>query len=203
MHESSAAGFDKYARMRSESAMGKNKHHGVVVFFTGLPGSGKSTVAKALSELLEARGRSVTLLDGDVVREHLSNELSFSRKDRNTNIKRIGFVAGEIARHGGIALCAAIAPYAESRSYNRALIQKLGTYIEVYMKTPLVVCEKRDVKGHYKRARAGLLKNFTGIDDPYEEPQNADLVIETTKMSPEESAEEVYRALINRGVIST
>lgn len=183
--------------------MGKEKRSGAVVFFTGLSGAGKSTIAQILSHLLhEKHDRNVTILDGDIVRQHLSNELGFSREDRNTNIKRIGFVAGEIAKHGGIALCAAIAPYEESSSANRALIQQNGIYLEVFVKTPLAVCEERDVKGHYKKARAGALNNFTGIDDPYEEPKNADLVIETIKMSPEEAAEGVYRMLMNRGIIS-
>jgi adenylyl-sulfate kinase len=184
--------------------MKKENHSGAVVFFTGLSGAGKSTIAQILSRLLsERQDRSVSILDGDVVRQHLSNELGFSREDRNTNIRRIGFVAGEIAKHGGIALCATIAPYAESRDDNRILIERRqGTYLEVFVKTPLAVCEERDVKGHYKKVRAGVLNNFTGIDDPYEEPKSADLVIETTKMLPEEAAEEVYRMLMNHGVIS-
>jgi sulfate adenylyltransferase len=183
--------------------MEKNNHRGAVVFFTGLSGSGKSTIAQTLVKLLEKQERSVTLLDGDVVRQHLSNELGFSREDRNTNIRRIGFVAGEIVKHGGIAICAAIAPYQESRDRNRQLIEKTGTYLEIFVKAPLSVCEQRDTKGLYKKARAGFLKNFTGIDDPYEEPKNADLVIETTKMLPEEAAEEVYEILMSREIIST
>ena len=192
----------RYTRLKMY--MEKEKFPGAVVFFTGLSGAGKSTIAQILCHLLlERQGRSVSILDGDIVRQHLSNELGFSRKDRNTNIRRIGFVAGEIAKHGGIALCAAIAPYAESRDSNRNLIQQQGTYLEVFVKTPLSVCEERDVKGHYKKVRAGLLKNFTGINDPYEEPKNADLIIETTNMLPEEAAEKVYRMLMSRGVIST
>ena len=183
--------------------MKKGKRPGAVVFFTGLSGAGKSTIAQILCRLLlERQDRSVSILDGDIIRKHLSNELGFSREDRNTNIRRIGFVAGEIAKHGGIALCAAIAPYAESRDENRTTIEQEGMYFEIFVKTSLAVCEERDVKGHYEKARAGVLSNFTGIDDPYEEPKGADLVIETTKMSPEEAAEEVYKMLMDRGVIS-
>ncbi len=185
------------------SAVEKEKRRGVTIFFTGLSGAGKSTVAHILKQLLlERQNRSITLLDGDVVRQNLSKGLGFSREDRNTNIERIGFVAGEIARHGGIAICAAIAPYQESRDRNRQLIEQFGTYLEIFIKTPLSVCEQRDTKGLYEKARAGLLKNFTGIDDPYEEPSSADLVIETTKMLPEEAAEKVYRILMDRGIIS-
>lgn len=193
-------GFLGYTRLKVD--MKKEKRQGVVVFFTGLSGAGKSTIAQILSRLLEKQGRNVTLLDGDMVRQYLSNELGYSREDRNTNVKRIGFVAGEIAKHGGIAICAAIAPYAEARDDNRARIERLGTYFEIFIKTPIDICEERDVKGHYKQARAGLLKNFTGIDDPYEEPKSADLVIETTKMSSEEAAEKVYQMLVSHDIIS-
>lgn len=183
-------------------AVEKEKRRGVTIFLTGLSGAGKSTIAHILERLLlERQNRSVTLLDGDVVRQHLSKGLGFSREDRNTNIERIGFVASEIVKHGGITICAAIAPYQESRDRNRQLIEETGTYLEIFVKAPLSVCEQRDTKGLYKKARAGFLKNFTGIDDPYEEPKNADLVIETTKMLPEEAAEEVYRILTDQGII--
>ena len=142
----------------------------------------------------------MTLLDGDLVRQHLSNELGYSREDRNINIKRIGFVASEVAKHGGIALCAAIAPYAESRAQARALTEPHGTFLEIFVNTPLAVCEERDVKGHYAKARAGQMKNFTGIDDPYEESASPDLVIDTLTLSSSEAAEEVYRVLVGLNI---
>jgi sulfate adenylyltransferase len=180
----------------------KEKSHGAVIFFTGLSGAGKSTVAHILyQKLLESSDRSVTLLDGDVVRLHLSKGLGFSKEDRNTNIERIGFVAGEIAKAGGIAICAAIAPYKEAREKNRRRISREGTYIEVYVSTPEAVCETRDTKGLYKKARQGLLKNFTGVNDPYEAPENAELTIETTDVNPEVSAQTVVAYLAERGLL--
>ncbi|HTR18359.1 MAG TPA: bifunctional sulfate adenylyltransferase/adenylylsulfate kinase [Candidatus Paceibacterota bacterium] len=183
-------------------AVRKEKRRGGTIFFTGLSGAGKSTIAHVLyHKLLERQERSVTLLDGDVVRQNLSRGLGFSREDRNANIERIGFVAGEISKHGGIAICAAIAPYREPRDNNRRRIEKVGQYIEVYVKAPLEVCELRDTKGLYAKARAGLLPHFTGIDDPYETPEHPELVLDTTALSAEESAEKVYDLLCERGLI--
>lgn len=176
---------------------------GFTVFFTGLSGSGKSTLAKVLqAKLLEADGRNVTLLDGDIVRKNLSSELGFSREHRDLNIRRIGFVAAEITKSGGIALCAPIAPYSRTRKENRDLIGRYGGYVLVYVSTPLEVCEARDRKGLYARARAGLIQEFTGISDPYEPPDDADVVIDTTDLTPEEAAQEVYLFLEKEGYLA-
>jgi sulfate adenylyltransferase len=157
------------------------RERGLVVLFTGLSGSGKSTLAELLAEHLKERaGRTVTLLDGDVVRRMLSSGLGFSRPDRDLNVRRIGFVAAEIARHGGVAVCAPIAPYAESRAAVRELVEPLGDLVMVHVSTPLEECERRDVKGLYAKARAGLVEHFTGVTDTYEEPLDADLRIDTT-----------------------
>jgi sulfate adenylyltransferase len=175
---------------------------GFTVFFTGLSGSGKSTVAKVLrTKLLEAGGRSVTLLDGDIVRKNLSSELGFSKEHRDLNIQRIGFVASEITKGGGIALCAPIAPYAHTRRYNRELISQHGGYVLVYLSTPIEVCEARDRKGLYAKARAGIVKDFTGVSDPYEIPTDADVVLDTSDISPEEAAQLVYLYLEKEGYI--
>ena len=165
---------------------------GLTIFFTGLSGSGKSTVAKILlSRFLETGGRPVTLLDGDIVRRHLSSELGFSRKDRDTNIRRIGFVASEITKNGGIAICAPIAPYDSIRKEVRALVSSVGGFVLVFVDAPLRTCELRDRKGLYAKARAGEIPTFTGISDPYEAPRDAELVLKTEKLLPEESAQEV------------
>jgi len=175
---------------------------GFTVFFTGLSGSGKSTIANVLrTKLLEAGGRSVTLLDGDIVRRNLSSELGFSKEHRDLNILRIGFVASEITKGGGIALCAPIAPYAHVRKQNRDLISQQGGYVLVYVSTPLEVCERRDRKGLYAKAKAGIIKEFTGVSDPYEVPDDADVVIDTTDITPEESAQQVYLFLEKEGFI--
>lgn len=175
---------------------------GAVIFFTGLSGSGKSSIAGLLlAKLMESGSRSVTLLDGDLVRRHLSSELGFSREDRNTNILRIGYVAGEIARHGGLAICAPIAPYADVRRQLREQIAEKGHFIEVYVKTPLAECEKRDRKGLYAKARQGLIKEFTGISDPYEVPENPDLVLDTLALSPAAAAEKVLQKLAETGLL--
>jgi sulfate adenylyltransferase len=158
---------------------------GRVVFFTGLSGSGKSTIARSLTGRLVDR-HPVTLLDGDVVRTHLSRGLGFSREDRDTNIRRIGWVAAEVAKHGGIAVCAPIAPYDETRRWVRRTVEAAAgaeSFVLVWVSTPLDVCEARDVKGLYARARAGEIPGFTGIDDPYEPPDDADVVIDTSTMS--------------------
>jgi sulfate adenylyltransferase len=153
-----------------------------VVFFTGLSGSGKSTLARALVDALVEDGRrSVTMLDGDLVRRMLSAGLGFSRADRDLNIRRIGWVAAEVARHGGVAVCAPIAPYAATRSAVRREVEAVGDFLLVHVATPLEVCEQRDRKGLYARARAGLIPHFTGISDPYEAPTDADLVLDTSR----------------------
>jgi sulfate adenylyltransferase len=175
---------------------------GFTVFFTGLSGSGKSTIANALLvKLLEMGGRPVTLLDGDIVRQNLSSELGFSKEHRDLNIMRIGFVASEITKNGGIALCAPIAPYASVRQHNRDLIEPLGGYILVHVATPLEVCEQRDRKGLYAKARAGIIPEFTGISDPYEEPLDADMVIDTTDIDPDEAANQIILYLESQGYI--
>ena len=166
---------------------------GFTVFFTGLSGSGKSTLANGLLiKLLENGNKPVTLLDGDIVRTHLSSELGFSKEHRSLNVKRIGYVASEITKNGGIAICAPIAPYEKDRSYNRNLISKLGGYIEIHVSTSLEKCEERDVKGLYKLARKGVVKEFTGVSDPYEAPQDAELVIDSSDVDPEKLVEKIY-----------
>jgi len=175
---------------------------GFTLFLTGLSGAGKSTLAKALYvKFLEMSERPVTLLDGDVVRKNLSSELSFTRDHRNLNVTRIGFVASEITKNGGIAICAPIAPYEESRSAVRKLVSRFGGFIEIYMATPLSVCEQRDRKGMYAKARAGLMKGVTGIDDPYIPPVNPELAIDTTNKSPAEAAQEVMLFLAEQSYI--
>jgi len=176
---------------------------GLTVFFTGLSGSGKSTVANALRvKLLEIGGRGVTLLDGDLVRTNLSSELGFSKEHRDLNIRRIGFVASEITRAGGVAICAPIAPYDVVRHEVREMIQACGGFILVHVSTPLEVCEARDRKGMYAKARAGIIKEFTGISDPYEEPKDADVVIDTSNITPSEATREVLLYLERQGYIS-
>ncbi len=176
---------------------------GFTVFFTGLSGSGKSTVANVLRvKLLERGGRSVTLLDGDLVRRNLSSELGFSKEHRNLNIQRIGFVASEITKGGGVAVCAPIAPYDSVRQENRRLINEVGGYILVHIATPLEVCEQRDRKGLYAKARAGIIKEFTGISDPYEEPEDADLRIDTADITPEEAADQIMAHLVAEGYLT-
>jgi adenylyl-sulfate kinase len=151
---------------------------GCTIFLTGLSGAGKTTIARALKAELEARGRTVTLLDGDEIRQQLSQELGFSRDDRNLHVRRVAYVAAEITRHGGVAICALIAPYDEARRQARAMVERAGRFVLVHVATPLDVCESRDVKGLYKRARGGLVRQFTGVSDPYEPPADADLVLD-------------------------
>ena len=173
---------------------------GACIWFTGLSGAGKSTTAEVLAVLLQEHGRTVTLLDGDVIRTHLSNGLGFSKEDRDTNIRRIGFVASEIARHGGIAICAAISPYLATRNDVRSMVGG-GRFIEVYVDTPIEICEARDTKGLYASARRGDLKGFTGIDDPYEEPLNPEIRLTTTDRTSEENARQVIAYLANSGLV--
>ncbi|MFI0482441.1 adenylyl-sulfate kinase [Actinomadura sp. 9N215] len=173
---------------------------GITVFFTGLSGSGKSTVARGLADaLVERGGRTVTLLDGDVVRRMLSSGLTFSRADRDLNIRRIGFVAAEITRHGGTAICAPIAPYAATRAEVRRMVSAVGDFILVHVATPLEECERRDRKGLYAKARAGVIPEFTGISDPYEEPADADLTLDTSRMTPDEAVAKVLDLLVGGG----
>ena len=173
---------------------------GVCVWFTGLSGAGKSTTAEILTELLLEHGRQVTLLDGDVVRTHLSKGLGFSKEDRDTNIRRIGFVASELVRHGGIAICAAVSPYRATRNDVRNMV---GTdhFIEVFIDTPLEVCEQRDAKGIYTQARRGEIKHFTGIDDPYEVPLAPEITLYTINFSAEKNANLILRYLVGHGFV--
>jgi sulfate adenylyltransferase len=183
-------------------SVARDEKKGFTVFFTGLSGSGKTTLAHFLAAKLSVDfNRKVSLLDGDVVREHLSKGLGFSREDRITNITRIGFVAGEITRHGGIAICSAIAPYEDARLYNRNYISAWGNYIEIYLKTPLEVCEQRDKKGLYKKARKGLLKNFTGISDPYEVPVDPELILDTNAETAEACVQKIIEYLVLKKLV--
>ena len=175
---------------------------GVTIFFTGLSGSGKSTIANVLiTKFLEMGGRPVTLLDGDLVRKNLSSELGFSKEHRDINIRRIGYVASEITKNGGIAICAPIAPYDSVRRQVREMIEPVGGFVLVHVATPVEVCEQRDRKGLYAKARAGIIKEFTGISDPYEVPPNAEVVINTADLSPEEAAQEIILHLEQQGFI--
>lgn len=173
---------------------------GFCIWFTGLPSAGKSTIAEIVTEFLVSEGRTVTLLDGDVVRNHLSRGLGFSKEDRDTNILRIGFVASEIVRHNGIAVCAAVSPYEETREAVRAMMPD-GQFILVYVATPARVCQKRDVKGLYKKARRGEIKGFTGVDDPYEIPKKADITVKTVGEKAEKSAGKIIRYLEKKGFV--
>jgi len=187
------------AKILSEAFVAQHRQ-GFCVWFTGLPLSGKSTIAEILTVLLMERGRQVTLLDGDVVRTHLSKGLGFSKEDRDTNILRIGFVAAEIVHHNGAVICAAVSPYRAARNQARAMVGE-DRFILVYVNTPLEVCEQRDRKGLYARARRGELKGVTGIDDPYEEPEAPDIVLNTVKNSPEDNAHEVLSYLVKGGFL--
>ena len=173
---------------------------GFCLWFTGLSGSGKSTTAEILIVKLLEHGRQVTALDGDVVRTHLSKGLGFSKEDRDTNIRRIGYVAAEISRHGGGVICAAVSPYRATRNECRAMVGS-QQFIEIFVDTPLEVCEGRDTKGMYKQAREGKIKNFTGIDDPYERPLNPELVIDTVNYSAEQNADRILNYLVEGGFV--
>ena len=180
----------------------KTLRQGFTLFFTGLSGAGKSTLAQVVyARLRESEARPVTLLDGDAVRKHLSSELGFSREHRDTNVLRQGFVASLITGHGGIALCAPIAPYAHTRTRVRSMVEEHGDFIEIHVATPLEVCESRDRKGLYARARAGLIRNFTGVSDPYETPANPEIVIDTTLQSANEAADKIVAYLVSRGYL--
>jgi sulfate adenylyltransferase len=173
---------------------------GVCIWFTGLSGSGKSTTAEVLTQLLLEHGRQVTVLDGDVVRTHLSKGLGFSKEDRDVNIRRIGYVAGELVRHGGTVVCAAVSPYRATRNDVRAMVGS-DHFVEIFVDTPIEVCEQRDVKGMYAKARRGEIKDFTGIDDPYEAPDHAELVLDTVANTPEQNAHVIVNYLIDKGLI--
>jgi sulfate adenylyltransferase len=172
---------------------------GFCIWFTGLSGSGKSTTAEILTSLLLERGRQITLLDGDVVRTHLSKGLGFSPEDRDTNILRIGFVAGEISRHGGAVICAAISPYRATRNEARKMVGE--NFIEVFVDTPIEVCEQRDVKGLYARARRGQITGFTGVDDPYEAPADPEITLDTVSNDPLANARKIIEYLETQGLI--
>ena len=185
-----------------EKAYPPPRRQGVTLFLTGLSGAGKSTIASILyAKFLELGDRPVTLLDGDIVRHNLSSELSFSKEHRDINVRRIGFVASEITKNRGIAICAPIAPYAVTRREIRAAIEPHGGFIEVHVATPIEVCEQRDRKGMYAKARAGLIKGFTGVDDPYEVPEQPELAIDTTNLTPIEAVQEILLYLGQRGYI--
>ncbi len=171
---------------------------GVCLWFTGLSGAGKSTTAEVLTVLLLEHGRQVTVLDGDVVRTHLSKGLGFSKEDRDVNIRRIGFVAAELVRHGGIAVCAAVSPYRATREDVRAMVGK-DRFVEIFVDTPIEVCEGRDVKGMYAKARRGEITGFTGIDDPYEAPVNPEITLDTVANTPEENAQRIVAYLVEHG----
>ncbi len=175
------------------------RNDGFTIWMTGLSGAGKSTLADAIEQRLKIYGHDIEVLDGDVVRTHLSKGLGFSREDRNTNIKRIAFVCNLLTRHGVINIAAAISPYREAREWAR---NEIGRFVEVYVKCPLEVCSQRDVKGLYKQVSEGKLKGFTGVDDPYEEPEHPDLVIETNKETIEESVNRIFAKLEELGYLS-
>ena len=176
---------------------------GITIFFTGLSGSGKSTLANALLiKFLEEGNRPVTLLDGDLIRQHLSSELGFSKEHRSINVKRIGYVASEITKNRGIAICAPIAPYESDRNFNKELISQYGGYIEVFVSTPLDICEERDSKGLYALARKGVIKEFTGISDPYEQPENPDIIIDSSAEDPEILIEKIINKIKSLGYMN-
>ncbi|MEJ7712611.1 MAG: adenylyl-sulfate kinase [Pyrinomonadaceae bacterium] len=175
-------------------------HQGVCIWLTGLSGAGKSTTAEILTVLLLEHGRQVTLLDGDVVRTHLSKGLGFSKEDQDINIRRIGFVSSEIVRHGGVVICAAVSPYRATRNDVRNIVGK-DRFVEVFVDTPLEVCEQRDTKGMYTKARRGEIKGFTGIDDPYEPPQHAEITLDTIRHAPEENARSILKHLTQQGFV--
>jgi sulfate adenylyltransferase len=173
---------------------------GVCIWFTGLSGAGKSTTAEILTWLLMERGRRVTVLDGDVVRTHLSKGLGFSKADRDTNVRRIGFVASELVRLGGVVICAVVSPYRAARDDVRNMVGD-DQFVEVFVNTPLDVCEARDVKGMYAKARRGGLNGFTGIDDPYEPPDHPEITLDTVNHTPQENANFIIEYLIEQGFI--
>jgi sulfate adenylyltransferase len=180
----------------------KTLRHGFTLFFTGLSGAGKSTLAQVLyARLKEQEARPVTLLDGDIVRKNISSELGFSREHRDMNVLRQGYMASLITRHGGIAICAPIAPYANTRAQVRAMVEEDGDFVEIHVATPLATCETRDRKGLYARARAGLIRHFTGVSDPYETPANPEIVVDTSLQSASEAADKILAYLAAQGYL--
>ena len=178
------------------------REQGITLFFTGLSGSGKSTLAKIMyGKFVEEGRRSVTLLDGDIVRRHLSSELGFSKAHRDVNVRRIGFVASEITKNRGVAICAPIAPYAGTRRDVREMVEAHGAMIEIHVSTPLEVCEARDRKGLYAKARKGIIPEFTGISDPYEVPEHPEITIDTTDLTPMQAAQEIFLYLFAKGYL--
>ena len=173
---------------------------GFTLWFTGLSGSGKSTIAHLVGPELDRRGLYVEYLDGDTVRTHLSKGLGFSKEDRDTNIERIGWVASRLTRQGGAVIAAAISPYEETRLKVRAMVEEFGTFVEVFVKASVNECARRDVKGLYEKAFAGEIKGFTGVDDPYEEPENAEVIVDTEGQEPEESAAQIVAKLEELGL---
>jgi len=174
---------------------------GFTLWFTGLSGSGKSTIAHLVGPELDKRGAVVEYLDGDSVRQHLSKGLGFSKEDRDTNIERIGWVASRLTRQGGAIICAAISPYVETRAKARAMVEEFGPFVEVYVNASVEECARRDVNGLYAKAFAGEIKGFTGVDDPYEEPEAAEIVVDTEETSEEEAAAQVVARLEELGLI--
>jgi adenylylsulfate kinase len=176
---------------------------GFTLWFTGLSGSGKTTIAHLVGPALDERGHVVEYLDGDTVRTHLSKGLGFSKEDRDTNIERIGWVASRLTRHGGAVICAAISPYVETRQKARDMVEPFGPFVEVYVKASVDECARRDVNGLYAKAFAGEIKGFTGVDDPYEEPTDPEVVVDTEEQSPEESARAVVARLEELGLVGS
>lgn len=175
---------------------------GLGIFFTGLPQAGKTTIAELLlSRLQEIQDRNITFLDGDVIRQHLSKGLSFSKEDRDENVRRVGFLMSEVVRHGGIAISALVSPYREARRAVRNMIEHQGEFVEIYVSTPVEECERRDTKGNYKKARAGEIKDFTGVNDPYEAPTRAELTLDTTNLTPEDAVETILGYLKDRALL--
>ncbi len=174
---------------------------GFTLWFTGLSGSGKSTIAHLVGPELDRRGLVVEYLDGDTVRTHLSRGLGFSKEDRDTNIERIGWVASRLTRQGGAVIAAAISPYCETRAKARAMVEEFGPFVEVYVKASVEECARRDVNGLYAKAFAGEIKGFTGVDDPYEEPEHAEITVDTDDQEPEESAAAIVAKLEELGLI--
>jgi sulfate adenylyltransferase len=180
-------------------------NRGACLWFTGLSGAGKTTTADALVPVLEQRGRTVTVLDGDVVRTHISKGLGFSRDDRDTQVKRVGFVSAEIVRHGGLVICSLVSPYRSTRNEVRAMVEALGgpgSFIEIFVDTPLAEAIRRDVKGWYAGAERGEVKNMTGVDDPYEPPDQAEVVLETVDRSVDDNVAQIVEYLEEHGVLS-
>jgi adenylylsulfate kinase len=175
---------------------------GFTLWFTGLSGAGKTTIAELVAPDLERRGLLVEWLDGDVVRTHLAKGLGFSKEDRDTNVERIGWVASRLTRHGAAVVVSAISPYEATRRKARELVEEFGAFVEVYVATPVEECERRDVKGLYEKARSGEIPEFTGVSDPYEEPVDPELRIETTEHAPEESARLVVAKLEELGLLA-